>query len=439
MPAGKALRRFAPLLLLLAGGLLLVLFRTAPYAPAALSLPAELRAARAAGLPLAPDDLRASAPPAPAQNAAPLYREIAQALAFRSDVPGHEAISNVLKRTRTDADRWQAQTRLAALAPVLALAERAAARPRCDFARPWEEGVDLLLPEYATGRALVRLFAARAILRSEAEDAAGALNDVATGARICRHMGEDPVLIAWYVQLACRDIMDRAFTEVVLSHDGDPEILRRAAAVEKTFGPAPRLRHALRGDVVVGRITIQQLARRKPGQVMDGPPEPQGLFFERAWIARAWEAGLLRYWRRVFAALDADPNDLGVQWRALMEISGEEKAREGQPASVMSAILAQAVENAALSLTREEARTRLRRTLLALVAHRQRTGRFPAALSALSSPPPPDVFTGRPLIYRRTGNGFVLYSVGENGRDDAGKSRSGSADGGPDDIVVAGP
>ncbi len=47
---------------------------------------------------------------------------------------------------------------------------------------------------------------------------------------------------------------------------------------------------------------------------------------------------------------------------------------------------------------------------------------------------PQDLFTGRPLVYRRTKQGYVLYSVGANGRDDGGRSADEDPPG--DDISV---
>ena len=34
---------------------------------------------------------------------------------------------------------------------------------------------------------------------------------------------------------------------------------------------------------------------------------------------------------------------------------------------------------------------------------------------------PGDVFTGKPLVYRLDGAGYVFYSVGMNGKDDGGR------------------
>jgi hypothetical protein len=61
----------------------------------------------------------------------------------------------------------------------------------------------------------------------------------------------------------------------------------------------------------------------------------------------------------------------------------------------------------------------------ALERSRLAEGEYPEKLDALvprfMAKLPPDVMTGEPLHYRRTGDGrFVLYSVGMNGKDDGG-------------------
>ncbi|QDU90657.1 hypothetical protein Pla175_40660 [Pirellulimonas nuda] len=58
-----------------------------------------------------------------------------------------------------------------------------------------------------------------------------------------------------------------------------------------------------------------------------------------------------------------------------------------------------------------------------LVAHRIDTGNYPEALTALKRAPGVDSLSGLPFRYRRTDEGFLLYSVGANGIDDGG-SRS---------------
>jgi RNA polymerase sigma factor (sigma-70 family) len=73
---------------------------------------------------------------------------------------------------------------------------------------------------------------------------------------------------------------------------------------------------------------------------------------------------------------------------------------------------------------RAEQEQRLLHLAFALAAYRHEHGRYPDRLAALApgylDPVPDDLFSGRALIYRPSGNGYLLYSVGVNGRDDGG-------------------
>ena len=61
----------------------------------------------------------------------------------------------------------------------------------------------------------------------------------------------------------------------------------------------------------------------------------------------------------------------------------------------------------------------------ALERSRVADGKFPDTLDALAprfiAKLPHDIITGEPLKYRREGDGYVLYSVGWNEKDDGGK------------------
>ena len=66
------------------------------------------------------------------------------------------------------------------------------------------------------------------------------------------------------------------------------------------------------------------------------------------------------------------------------------------------------------------------RTGLACRLHKSRTGQYPDSLEALVpailEEIPVDPFTGKPLVYRREGEGFIVYSLGSNQKDDGGRS-----------------
>jgi hypothetical protein len=89
----------------------------------------------------------------------------------------------------------------------------------------------------------------------------------------------------------------------------------------------------------------------------------------------------------------------------------------------------------------DRARTDRSLTLLslALAAYRAEKGHYPEKLDDLSPDYleriPEDVFTGQPLKYNRTADGYLLYSFGPNMTDDGGQSGR-KADPKKDDIAV---
>jgi hypothetical protein len=74
----------------------------------------------------------------------------------------------------------------------------------------------------------------------------------------------------------------------------------------------------------------------------------------------------------------------------------------------------------------------------ALAAYRSDNGHYPTKLDDLSpkylAAIPGDLFSGKPLIYRPSADGYLLYSVGPNGVDDGGRGYDDEPPG--DDLVV---
>ena len=69
----------------------------------------------------------------------------------------------------------------------------------------------------------------------------------------------------------------------------------------------------------------------------------------------------------------------------------------------------------------------------AIHIYKSKNGNYPESLDKLVpgivKELPPDPFTGENFIYRSEGSGFIVYSLGENGRDDGGEQES------PDDDI----
>ena len=85
-------------------------------------------------------------------------------------------------------------------------------------------------------------------------------------------------------------------------------------------------------------------------------------------------------------------------------------------------------ERAAETATRRETERRMTVVAIALKRYELRQGRWPSSLPTLVSEflnaVPIDQMSGKPLVYRLNADGtFVLYSVGEDGKDDGGDPR----------------
>ena len=398
------------------------------YVRVARTLPSELAAARREGLALIPADLRRSPSVPPDQNAAPIYRRI-HALFGALGTAERKREEDVRQALRGGAASPKtlglAARLLSDRAPILRLARQAARLQHCDFERPYEQGPNLLLTEPGSLRRLAQLLAIEAQLASAEGRVADAFEAIHVGGRVARHVAEEPILISCLVSIAIDAIMDRAFQGVVLGHKNDPRIVALATTAERSLRPAPDFGRALSGEVVCCRIMGDILRRERPDHLGVGSALPWFAAHTRARAAMvdAWEARSVAYWRAIFSALHAHEGDLMAQHRACEPITAEAMRNDGKRTYEMGALMMPVFAQAILKVAGNEAQRGLRAALVDLVSYRQKHGDWPATLADLPSRPPDDLFSGRPFIYRRTSEGFVLYSVGENLKDDGGRAR----------------
>jgi len=144
-----------------------------------------------------------------------------------------------------------------------------------------------------------------------------------------------------------------------------------------------------------------------------------------------------------FLAIDAR---MGKSWklRTLLLSYGGRPFRKAYTRNMTDVVLTITMPtlHRALDLYDENlVRLDLARAAMALAAWKADRGAYPTKLDELVPACLPDIpkdlFTDKPLIYRRVGEGYLLYSVGCNMSDDGGKrDEEPSADGAADDIRV---
>jgi hypothetical protein len=116
------------------------------------------------------------------------------------------------------------------------------------------------------------------------------------------------------------------------------------------------------------------------------------------------------------AAADEPYHEIKDKWG---EAAEQEQAGFG---NVKQALLMPAIRALFQAEARRRALVRSLRILVALDAYRQRTGQDAVGLADLKLPAAAviDPYSGQPLKLKLTENGWVIYSVMENGIDDGG-------------------
>jgi len=317
-------------------------------------------------------------------------------------------------------------------------------------------------------RELARMLAARALLRLGEGDFDGAWRDIMTGRRLGRLVAQGPMMIQTLVGYAVDNILMQA--GVAFIERAAPDARRVKACLEDidSLPPiAPMVDRIDFGERCMYLDMVQNMARdadRKTPLIDDvilGLVQQlrNARFVRIDWnrtlkVGNAWYDRIVAAVRiedrdrrnEVLRAIEEDVKKtrgaVGNPWKTLANIAtsadpGDEAGR------VLGEILVSLFLPATKAARDAEDRTaqsdRLLRVALALQAHRFERGGYPATLDELVpgrlKEIPQDLFSGKPLVYKPEGNGYLLYSVGFNGIDDGGASREGIPRKG-DDLVI---
>lgn len=369
----------------------------------------------ASGAPVTPEAMTALYPPVDGPNAAPLYLEAAALL----DAAGpSEDVAWMGAGIRPGGALSPEQSAASAAflndhAEARALLAEAATRDTCRF--PFDPAAYYRadLQHLTDLRNPLRFLMLDAVLAVEESRSADATQPIAEGLLLTRRVLDEPVLLARLVAdgmtLLTLDTMNHGIRRRVFE-PGD------LAALDESLD-------LLRARPGLGRVLVYERA----------------VFVNGALEAPKGHAGLLRMLHRLSGILYRDllhGVTLYGDLIAIAELPDPAARYAGAEsfASTLDAIPGQyVISRMALANAERWVELDLQHGILvdcmnvalAADAHRQRTGRLPRSLSELVpgglDAPPVDPVTGSPLVYRVEQHGFAVYSVGDNGVDDAGE------------------
>jgi hypothetical protein len=381
---------------------------------------------RAAGLPTHIEELE---PPcvSEADNAAPLIARFS----MPSSVLVVNASNFSSKSTPAELDKLASELDSAPLRAALTLIREIAAKPGYDARVKHEPGRIPRIPDDASlvlqGGRLLSAHTRLAIGRGQTEEAYADVEDLL---RLGDLFANKPILLTQLIRQAIRSMaienLQLAANAGGISPNWNRKFSERLAAMDT----AKELALSLDGErLIFAGSTIEGLLNNttpwaevfpgKWGDIHDWPARLKEQKYRFKGVVREEYAAYLDWALQVRAAV-ATP---GIGFPAL-EMQLKDAAAIIKPDQIMLKNTNNSVSNVIRRGWSGIAKIVVAQTRLALERYRAAKGEFPATLAELTPEflreLPVDPYTGKRLLYRREPGGAMIWSPGENLRDDGG-------------------
>jgi hypothetical protein len=282
-----------------------------------------------------------------------------------------------------------------------------------------KDGISTLLPQIANVRDVANLVLADAILQSEDGNADASLTACRAILGVGRSIGDEPALVSQRKRMDIRELACRQ-VERSLAQGQPSEIA--LAALQRDFDAEedqPLLVFGLRGERA---LMDRFLSAVDSGEFSRSQLRSAGFAYTEMlfWSTAPTRAIQLRFNNRAeqIAALPAEQQQMAFQ-----RLDDESKDLPFASRMLVPAILR--VATACLS---SRARIRCASAALSCERYRLARGAWPSALEELVprflKRLPLDPFDGKSIRFRREHDHLVLYSVGEDRRDDGGRTEA---------------
>ena len=308
-----------------------------------------------------------------------------------------------------------------AVSRALATIREASRRPSCRFDHDYE-GVGLwIMPHWAELRDLVRILAGKACLEARAGESESAWDTVQSQLAASDALRTEPVLMSQLVRMATTRLTCRVIRNLCDMTPPDDQTYQNIEQRLRDREDIQPLLLAADGErLLVGQWVFNLSRAELAGE------------WRKLWDTGSYAPGVF-HWAMV-RIVTFKPNFL-ADHAAYMRYSREtaqllagRKRWDGRldripKRYVLTRTLTPAVARLKAIHGGTIAEARITRAGLALLRYKQAHGSLPASLAALDLEGVADPFTGGPLHYRVEGDGFVLYSVGEDQKNNGGSPK----------------
>ena len=329
---------------------------------------------------------------------------------------------------------------LAADRDLLAEIREALARPHLDLRLDYARGFSLPVPHLDRHKALTQKLVRTVVYQLHAGELAAAADNLHALLTLAARQAEEPLVISQFVQMAITQIGLAATWEALQAPGWQEPQLARLQRDWESLGFIRPMRQAAdmeRATTILEFERARQSLMTLDGMIgangQSGPEGPAGMVLWQWYGSYPDERHFLEIMERASAGLDELQAD--APWIPILarhqaffaDLTRRAAGSRGGPALGywISRLVASSWENIPAKIAHAEAMRRLAVTALAWERYRLAKGQIAPDLAALVpaflAAVPLDPMDGQPLRYRPGPPGaYVLYSMGEDGRDDGG-------------------
>lgn len=400
---------------------------------------AKVAQARAYGFPFEGSDLVQTFDFPESENAALYLEQLRDAhgrISFTDMQLGGELVRHSIKGAFTDEEWAALETHIQESSPVLELLEAAARSQYCYFDRDWNSGMAVMFPEYAEVKGAVRPLLARARIRLRNGDIQGAGEDIAAVQAVSKFVSEQQTMISLLVGLAIdsfvMSLIQTVLPEAATNAEASDMLRERIEANPESWNVLPMLR----GQAFETIWVTENLGDMKDfAGIADMDEDMRTLFLQSKMpgAVRALKSATIDIFGPAIRDYEQGSNEREV-FEAISERS--ELAKRNQLSALFFDILIPTYPALADALDRQRAARLCTLAALDAVDLYRITSTIPDG-SAKGPHRYTDPFDGEDLRYRRDSEGFRVWSIGANRKDDGGTTRD--EDNSNYDVVVVFP
>lgn len=304
-------------------------------------------------------------------------------------------------------------------------------KPRFKFPVDFEKGMGALLPHLSLIKYDARRFALQSVVAVDRGDTSGAIEAAEHTAGVGQLLEEEPLLISQLVRVACLAICLENVGHIVNRAQLKDEDLVRLQQLVESMPRTNTLQQALVGERATGySIFSSREGGAQLAEVTQGETSAQNYRLGLMLLAVTGLKGpdqrlYLETMERAIAIAGKEEPTPAIELEPLFNTVAARCQKF--PPKIITGLSLPALGRAGSRMAKLEAMQRAALLAIAVERYRLAKGELPVLLNDLVPTYVPrvyaDPFDGQPLRFSPMRNGYVIYSIGEDFKDNSGAER----------------